>query len=270
MTSASDPFGRFQASILQRLVLALTRIPPLYRGSLRPTWVKLLNALRAGPVDVTTIYGRFRVHPTTNLVEGALLLHPAYNREEIDFLKDGVATGGTFVDVGANIGLYTVALAAHLQGTGRVVAIEPNSVCTERLLTNVALNALPQVKLFPVGVADFSGRARLEILENDLAIAHIVRDDAKGDFAVKTLIDILDEAGVQEISALKIDIEGFELAAFGPFFASAPRSRWPRRICSEHLLDNDDVLTLLRKCGYRLVKNTRNNSLFVLEGAPGA
>lgn len=251
---------------MQRLVLALTRIPPLYRGSLRPTWVKLLNWLRGGPVDVTTIYGRFRVRPTSNLVESALLLHPAYNREEIDFLKEGVAAGGTFVDVGANIGLYSLALAGHLRGTGRVVAIEPNPICCERLRANVAFNGLTQVALFPVGVADFSGRARLELLKNDLAIAHIVREDAKGDFEVKTLIDILDEAGVQEISALKIDIEGFELAAFGPFFATAPRSRWPRRICSEHLLDNDDVLTLLRKCGYRLVRNTRNNSLFVLEG----
>lgn len=246
-------------------MLALTRIPPLYRGSLRPAWVRLLNRLRQGPVDVSTIYGRFRVNPTTNLVESALLLHPAYNREEIDFLKEGVGPGGTFVDVGANIGLYTVALANHLKGTGCVVAIEPNPVCVERLRSNIAFNSLPQVKVFDVGVADFSGRARMVILENDLAIAHIVRDDEDGEFDVRTLADILDDAGVHEIGALKIDVEGFERAAFAPFFASAPRSRWPKRICSEHLHDSGDVVEILDNCGYRLVRNTRNNSLFVLE-----
>jgi FkbM family methyltransferase len=267
MEAQSEPFGTYRPSRAQRMVLGLTRVPPFYRGSFRPTWVRLLNRLRAGPVDVSTCYGRFRVYPTTNLVDSALMLHPAYNREEIDFLKEGTAEGGTFVDVGANIGLYTVALAQHLRGTGTVVAVEPNPVCVGRLQTNVALNAFPQVRVFPVGVADFTGRARLVILENDLAIAHIVRDDERGDFEVRTLLDILDDAGVHEVSALKIDVEGFEFAALGPFFASTPRTRWPRRLCSEHLLDSGEVLEVLRKCGYRLVKDTRNNSLFVLEGS---
>jgi len=267
METPTEPFGTYRPSRAQRAVLGLTRVPPLYRGSFRPTWVRVLNRLRAGPLDVTTCYGRFRIHPTTNLVDSALMLHPAYNREEIDFLKEGVTQGGTFVDVGANIGLYTVALAGHLRGAGRVVAIEPNPVCVERLQTNVALNSFPQVRIFPVGVADFTGRARLVILENDLAIAHIVRDDERGDFKVRTLLDILDEAGVQSVSALKIDVEGFELAALGPYFASTPRSRWPGRLCSEHLLDSGGVLEVLRRCGYRLVKNTRNNSLFLLEGS---
>ncbi len=37
----------------------------------------------------------------------------------------------------------------------------------------------------------------------------------------------------------------------------------------EHLHDNNEVAEILRKCGYRLVKNTRNNSLLILEQAAG-
>ena len=242
----------------------MIRIPPLYRGSLRPFWVKVMDALRRGPVDVESAYGRFRVYPTTNLVDSALLLHPAYNQEEIDFLKAGAGPGGTFVDIGANIGLYSVALGNHLGPTGKVVSVEPNPVCVGRLRDNLALNGLGHARVFPVGVGDFDGKARLVVLRNDLAIAHIVRDDAGGDFAVRPLVSLLDEAGVATIDALKIDVEGFERAALEPFFRSAPRSRWPRRICMEHLHDGDAMASILRECGYREVRATRNNSLMLL------
>jgi FkbM family methyltransferase len=262
-------FGSLAPSLPQRLVLGLTRIPPLYRGSLRPTWVKVIDLLRKGPVDVRSTYGNFRVYPTSNLVDGAILLHPAYNKEEIDFLQEGLPSSGTFVDIGANIGLYTVALGNRLTSQGRVVAIEPNPICLERLKANIALNDLAGVTVFGVGVGDFHGKARLVILRNDLAIAHIVRDDQNGTFEVRTLIDILKEAGLTSIDALKIDIEGFEKAALEPFFRSASRELWPKRICMEHLHDNNEVAEILRKCGYRLVKNTRNNSLLILEQEAG-
>ena len=265
MVPPNPRFGFFAPSLLQRLVLSLTRVPPLYRGSLRPIWTKIINLLRSGPVDVCSTYGSFRVYPTTNLVDSAILLHPAYNKEELDFLKEGLPDSGTFVDIGANIGLYTVALGNHLTSKGRVVAIEPNPICLERLNVNIALNNLETVSVFGVGVGDFHGKARLVILRNDLAIAHIVRDDSNGTFEVRTLIDILNEAGLSSIDALKIDIEGFEKAALEPFFSSAPRELWPKRICMEHLHDNNEVAEILRKCGYRLVKNTRNNSLLILD-----
>jgi hypothetical protein len=90
-------FGSFAPSLLQRLVLGLTRIPPLYRGSLRPTWAKIINLLRSGPVDVGSTYGNFRVYPKTNLVDSAILLHPAYNKEVLDFLKNGLPDAGLFL-----------------------------------------------------------------------------------------------------------------------------------------------------------------------------
>ncbi len=262
-----EPFGAYRASFLQRLILGLSRIPPLYRGAFRWTWVRLVDAIRSGPLDVRSRYGLFRVHPTTNLVESAILLHPNYNREEIEFLMEGLGRDGTFVDIGANIGLYSVALGRHLSDGGRVVAIEPNPVCCERLRLNLAFNGLDRAVVCDVAVGDFSGRGKLKIHHNDLAIAQTVRDDASGDFEVRTLVSVLDGAGVGRIGALKIDVEGFEMAALGPFFATAPASRWPARICMEHLGDKADITELLRSKGYRLIRNTRNNSLLVRDPA---
>ncbi len=264
MLESSRIFGAFAPSLGQRLNLTVIRIPPLYRGSLRPFWVKVLNGLRPGPVDVRSVFGDFRVYPTTNLVDSAILIHPFYNREEIEFLKAGIPTGGTFVDVGANVGLYSVALGNHLKPAGRVISIEPNPICVERLRANLAFNALPIVDVFPVAAGDEPGRGHLIVDRDDLAIARTIRDIAGGDFEIRTLIAILDQAGVATIDALKIDVEGFEMAALAPFFRDAPRSRWPKRICIEHLGEKNDVMQMLAAAGYRTVGNTRNNALLVL------
>ena len=264
MVDPSQRFGDFAPSLGQKLVLALIRIPPLYRGSLRPFWVRVLNALRGGPVDVTSAFGRFRVYPTTNLVDSALLIHRCYNQAEITFLREGLREGGTFVDIGANIGLYSVALGNSLRASGRVVSIEPNPICVERLRANLRFNDLPTDGVFPVAVGDSPGRGHLIVDHDDLAIARTVRDATGGDFEIRTLTAILDQAGVNEIASLKIDVEGFEMAALGPFFQNAPRTRWPRRICIEHLGEKSDVMAMLAKAGYQLVRNTRNNALLTL------
>lgn len=261
----SHPFGEFAPSLGQSIALALIRIPPLYRGSLRPFWVRVLNALRSGPVDVSSSYGKFRIYPTTNLVDSALLIHPYYNQAEITFLREGLSAGGTFVDIGANIGLYSVALGNRLKPAGRVISIEPNPVCVERLRTNLGFNGLPTDGVFPVAAGDSPGRGHLIVERDDLAIARTVRDATGGDFEIRTLTDILDQAGVKAIAALKIDVEGFEMAALGPFFRHAPRARWPQRICIEHFGGKSDVMTMLAEAGYHLERKTRNNALLVLK-----
>jgi FkbM family methyltransferase len=264
MVDPSHRFGTFAPSFGQKLVLAFIRIPPLYRGSLRPFWVRVLNALRGGPVDVTSTFGCFRVYPTTNLVDSALLIHPCYNQDEITFLREGLREGGTFVDIGANIGLYSVALGNSLGASGRVVSIEPNPICVERLRANLRFNNLPDANVFPVAAGDSPGRGHLIVDHDDLAIARTVRDATGGDFEIRTLTDILDQAGVNAIAALKIDVEGFEMAALGPFFRNAPRARWPQRICIEHLGEKSDVMTMLAEAGYQLERRTRNNALLIL------
>jgi FkbM family methyltransferase len=264
MVDPSHVFGTFAPSLSQRLLLALIRIPPLYRGSLRPFWVRVLNALRGGPVDVTSAFGLFRVYPTTNLVDSALLIHPCYNQAEIAFLREGLGAGSTFVDIGANIGLYSVALGNSLRGSGRVISIEPNPICVERLRANLRFNDLPVADVVPVAAGDAPGRGHLIIDRGDLAIARTVRDETGGDFEIRTLTHILDQAGVTTIAALKIDVEGFEMAALAPFFRDAPRARWPKRICIENLGRETDAMQMLAAVGYRSVGNTRNNALLLL------
>jgi FkbM family methyltransferase len=261
-------FGAYRASPLQQAILWLARVPPLYRGTLRPFWTRLLNRIRPGPVDVTTVYGRFRVYPTTNLVESALLLHPRYNAAEMAFLQANLPRAGVFLDIGANIGLYSVAMGNYLSAQGQVVAIEPNPVCCERLRFNCQVNGLRNCKVFQFAAGDYSGRARLAMEKNDLAIVATVRDDGGGDIQVRMLLTMVEQAGLVSTDALKIDVEGYEYAALAPFFRDAPQTLWPKAISLEHLGEKSAVLKLLEDCGYANCGRTRNNAFYRRSGGP--
>src|ERR1700743_637128 len=99
----TPPFGTYAPSALQNSLINLARNSGLHRGFYRPTLNRLLNALKSGPLDVTRDIGSYRLHYQDNLIEIGILLHPTYNSREIDFCRQGVADGGTFVDIGANI-----------------------------------------------------------------------------------------------------------------------------------------------------------------------
>ena len=57
------------------------------------------------------------------------------------------ADGGVFVDVGANVGTYALALARDVGADGKVIAIEPHPVTHARLAFNHAASGFRQVRL---------------------------------------------------------------------------------------------------------------------------
>ena len=77
---------------------------------------------------------------------------------------------------------------------------------------------------------------------------------------------ILDEAGVGQVDALKIDVEGFEDRVLTGFFRDAPPSLWPRAVVIEHLSKNEWQRGLHRRhgCARLCERPTRSNTLLVL------
>ena len=77
---------------------------------------------------------------------------------------------------------------------------------------------------------------------------------------------ILDEAGVSQVDALKIDVEGFEDRVLTGFFREAPQSLWPRAVVIEHLSKDEwleDCIADMRARGYVEQGRTRSNTLLV-------
>src|SRR5260221_2003333 len=133
---APAPFGALAPSAAQAAVISLAHGSRLKRGAFRPMLSRLLNLLRAGPVDVTYQGASFRFYHQASATERGALLNPDYNIEELDFLRARTPADGTFVDVGANVGTYAMVLARHVGAGGKVIAVEPHPVTFARLSFN--------------------------------------------------------------------------------------------------------------------------------------
>lgn len=94
---------------------------------------------------VTTRHGRFLANPNDTYIGRALIDYGEFSELESQVLLQLLAHGGIAVEVGANIGAHTVALARKAGPGGRVYAFEPQPVIFQNLCANLALNGLTNV-----------------------------------------------------------------------------------------------------------------------------
>jgi len=266
---ASPPFGAFAPTPAQAAIIALAHRSRLKRGAFRPMLSRLVSLLRAGPVDVPYQGGSFRFYHQGSATERGALFNPDYNLEELNFLRAQVAPGGVFVDVGANVGTYAMALARRIGAAGTVIAIEPHPVTHARLAFNRAASGFSQVTLVAAAAGPADGELLIETDGDNLGASHIVADNA-GSNAIRVrslrLQRILDDAAVSQVDALKIDVEGFEDRVLTGFFREAPPSLWPRAVVIEHLSRHewrDDCIADMRTRGYAEAGKTRSNTMLV-------
>ena len=261
------PFGAFAPNAAQAAIIRLAHRTRLKRGAFRPWLSRLVNLLRAGPVDVPYQGASFRFYHQASATERGALFNPAYNIEELDFLRAHVPAGGVFVDVGANVGTYAMVLARHVGASGKVIAIEPHPITHARLAFNDAASGHIQTRLVAAAASDCDGELMIETDGDNLGASHIVSGDASGK-AIRVpslrLQRILEQAGVARIDALKIDVEGYEDHVLTGFFRQAPPALWPRSVVIEHLSKDewqDDCIADMLARGYAISGKTRSNTL---------
>lgn len=94
-------------------------------------------------------------------IERQLYLFGSWEATETAFLKRIVKSGDTVLDVGANIGYFTVLLSLLVGPSGRVFGIEPTQSTYEQLVKNVEINRLDNVTLCRVALSDKSGSVQM-------------------------------------------------------------------------------------------------------------
>ena len=266
---AAPPFGAFAPTRAQAAIISLAQRSKLKRGAFRPMLSRLVNLLRAGPVDVQYQGASFRFYHQTSATERGALFNPDYNLQELDFLRAHTPPGGVFVDVGANVGTYAMVLARHVGAAGKVIAVEPHPVAHARLAFNRAASGFAQVKLVAAAAGPADGELMIETDGDNLGASHIVSGKPAGP-AIRVpslrLERILGDAGVSHVDALKIDVEGFEDRVLTGFFKDAPQGLWPRAVVIEHLSRDEwqsDCIADMLARGYREIGRNRSNTLLL-------
>lgn len=138
---------------------------------------------------------------------------------EAGYIVRNVSVGQTVLDIGANVGLYTLLLARQVGTTGRVIAFEPGPKSYSLLVQNIALNGYTNVCAENVAVSERAGTVDLYVCrtgESDNRIAGTLNPTDNWDKMSIRSIDIdtyLDQNGIAEVDFIKMDIQGAELFA---------------------------------------------------------
>jgi FkbM family methyltransferase len=139
----------------------------------------------------------------------------------IKILKNRLPVDGIFIDVGANIGTFTL-VAAHQASRGQVHAFEPSAHHFARLARNVKLNHFSNVVLNRKGLYDQQGEAVLFLpsrtgeMNNSGAASLYPGNEAKQVSEAISLVrldDYIRDKNIERVDIIKIDIEGAEVKA---------------------------------------------------------
>lgn len=144
-----------------------------------------------------------------------VLFHGGYEDREIAELCNYIPAGGTVIDVGANIGLSAIEFARTAGAGGKVIAFEPHPDTAARLRGNLDRNGIGNVEIVQSAVGAAPGTVTFnESADATLSSATLVPRNLVRSFDVAlTTVDLTWAAsGKPLVSALKIDVEGGELA----------------------------------------------------------
>lgn len=234
---------------------------------------RLALLLTESPVDVEVDSIRLRSHLHDNVSERKFVFMPSqFDPEERALIRRELPRDGVFIDIGANVGLYTLTAARSLWAEGTILAFEPYPPTFERLVFNISINfpvaeRSPRIIVLPLGVNDKAGTVDLHLDLRNLG-GNSLKAGSGGKRAITiecvALLQALQHQEIQHIDILKIDIEGAEARVLIPFFNEAAVSLLPHYLIIEvnEGVQHTELVTVLGQKGYRELKRTRMNAIY--------
>lgn len=190
-------------SIAEFIYTVLLKPRPLRRAANAAIRALLPERIRVGAATVW-------LNPEDPVISGALTLG-VYERGEIAFFRSHFGAGMTFIDIGANVGLYSALALATPGFRGRVLAIEPDSESRRYLQKTIAGN--PAALISPLAAADRPGTLTLYKNPENKGDNRLYPDPLlRGEEAVAadTLDSICRSHGISSAQFIKIDVQGAE------------------------------------------------------------
>ncbi len=176
------------------------------------------DAIRGTPNSIVRSLGggvRMRLYGDSRLCE--MLYFNQFEPETRSFLDAYLRPGDVFLDIGANVGLYTIAAARIVGIHGEVHAFEPCTQTFSRLEENVRLNAIRSVSCHRIALSDANAEAQLSLAKdgfdawNSLGKPYMGEPGGQETVQTVTLDSFVGQHRLDgRITAMKIDVEGWE------------------------------------------------------------
>jgi FkbM family methyltransferase len=218
-------------------------------------------------ISVPEFDGTFTLSPKSALFQ-RLMIYGAYEPAVSNMFLEHVDPNRDVIDVGANVGFFTVGAACRLQ-KGRVLAIEPTAGAFNRLVSNVRDNGVAnRVVMEKVLIADTPGIGSVNVVdgkEEYSSLGRLVHPGAATANGVKeeqvpiVTLDFLVAKHQLAPSLIKIDVEGAEHKVLRGAVETLRRLRpYVMAECSDIMLAQQgsssiEIRKLLASLGYRIV-----------------
>lgn len=201
-----------------------------------------------------------------------------YDYHEMNFLLRYLRSEDIFLDIGANIGVYTL-LAASKIHSGSIYSFEALPKNYKRLEENLKLNQFEQVKTYELAISDSKGSVALNLAEGD-SMPFISQTATKNTITVPTdtLDHLLQNQSFANLTLAKMDIEGAEILALKSATSLLKQQRphvWILEIndaVNNFGHQKQDLVDLLSSYGYNLYNydaDTNQLQLITLEQQQG-
>ena len=192
-----------------------------------PTWpFKIYNALLGIPflkyfMSLTILWltpdyvdiaeGKIIFDKDDPVMAGAISVGK-FEPETIAIFRSCLKEGMTVIDIGANLGYFTVIAASRVGSSGKVFSYEPNPHNFGLLERNIAANRFRNVTAIPIALSNCTGTR--ELFFGDNQTTHSFSDKRGTGRSESVVTDTLDNSlkafGYSRIDIIKMDIEGAE------------------------------------------------------------
>lgn len=240
------------------------KLPKKFRKFLLKKFAPIMN----GPFDVKCNDIFFRIYPEQNYDDRHIIRKtklPEY--KELTFLQKYLCKNITFIDIGANIGTYSLFVAKICNNNLNLFAFEPNKNTYKKLLFNLTLNNINSCNIFNYAISNKIQETHLWLDGNNDGANSLLPNNKnkKQKIQTTTLLNICQKKHIKKIDLLKIDVEGFEDKALLPFFTNAPKNLLPKIIVIETLHKNlwqTNLINIFLQHNYKKMFATKENEIF--------
>ena len=267
----SSSFGQYEPNFIVKVIIYITRNIGTNWFSKRLIFLfrKIAILLSRDCIDTNLFGAKLRLYTKGNVSEKRALFSPQiFEKDERDFIKSRCKDNSVFIDIGSNIVLYSFSVGSvykEFKNT-KIFSIEPHPSLFQRLKYNALQNKDIPINPREIALMDKSGEFKLDTPDENLGQGKI-SNSGKHTVIAKNLIDFIKEEKIENISAMKIDVEGNEESVIIPFIKNTNKKLLPLIIIIENNKSSwkTDLIKLLEEKGYFIKKKTRMNYILELK-----
>lgn len=207
-----------------------------------------------GPMRLKNCRRGYMLYSINDVTIGRSLdLYGEFSEQEAALFGKLIKPGDVVIEVGANIGSHTVALANFVGPGGKVIAFEPQMVLFQNLCANVALNGHTNVLTFNNAVGATAEMLELPKIEYDkpnLFGAHGIGPHGGGGKVMCIRLD--DFVKLNHCKLIKIDVEGMESDVLKGAAALIKKCKPALYVENDRKNKSEELIEMIQSLGYSL------------------